>query len=135
MKKSLLAGVLSVLALSIQAAPKIMLSNSTSQSYQLVWYISIPQSHEVIAYQQTVPANSAQIPAVAGTVYTNANMSSTDSTVSVMAAAYATGSPSQFADNSLAVKLSQGDQVINNDSFALSFAIRDSGIAVFIQQL
>ncbi len=134
MKKLLLTSVLSLVTLSAYADPTIVLSNSTNQAYQLVWYISIPQSQEIIAYQQTVPANSKNITANPGINYITFNKQvNPKDPVSISAAAYAAGSQSQFADNSLAVKLYQGDQFINNSQFKLNITLRDSGIAVFIQ--
>lgn len=134
MKKLLLGSLLSLVTLGAYAVPSIILSNSTNQAYQLVWYISIPKSGEIISYQQVIPANSQNIEANPGINYITFNQKvNPNDPVSISAAAYASNSHSQFADNSLAVKLYQGDQFIDNSHFNLNIALRDTGIAVFIQ--
>ncbi len=129
--------VLMLLAGWVQAAPTIFLNNTTNQAYQLMWYIDVPDSHQVIRYQQLVPAHAESVPATPGVVYQAAAGSNDQSKqpVSVAVAAYAKGSKSQFADNTLAVKLYQGNQLINGNHFALAIELRDSGIAVFIKSL
>jgi hypothetical protein len=135
MRKIGLIFVLMLVVSLVQAAPKVLLNNTTDQAYQVAWYIAVPDSHQVIEYQQNVTAHSNGVVANPGVVYQSTVTTKNKQPVTVTVAAYAKGSQSQFADSSLAVKLFDGNQLINDNHFALTIELRESGIAVFIKSL